>query len=90
MSLPDQALFIDGKVTDAASGDWFETETASALVRFGYCVPKPYWLIVLGAVRRTGRPLENRRMPDTCQPPAMKLASGRVSRLMKPAQYTSA
>src|SRR5262249_51585067 len=45
--------------------------TSAPRVTFGYCVPNPYWLMVLGAVSLTGRPLENRTMVESSQPPTM-------------------
>ena len=39
-------------VLNQCSGVWFAIVTSEPLVTFGYCVPKPYWLMVLGAVRR--------------------------------------
>src|SRR5262249_23187865 len=51
-------------VLNQRSGVRFSTDTSLAFVRLGYCVPKPYWLIVLGAVSRTGRPLDSLATPD--------------------------
>src|SRR3954471_14538883 len=56
-------------VLNHRSGVRFASATSDPFVTFGYCVPNPYWLIVLGAVSRTGSPLENRTMLETCQPP---------------------
>src|SRR5262249_11365754 len=63
-------------VLNQRSGVWLATATSLAFViRFGYCVPKPYWLIVLGAVSRTGNPLDNRTTPDNCHPSITKFAT---------------
>src|SRR3954469_24992296 len=62
-------------VLNHLSGVRSETETSDPLVTFGYCVPKPYWLIVLGAVSRTGRPLEKRTILESCHPPAKMSAN---------------
>src|SRR5258706_13903856 len=82
-------------VLNQCSGERLASATSAPFVTFGYCVPKPYWLIVLGAVSRTGSPLENLMIVDICQPP-MNVSANRLmcpaNRLPLPTgtEYTSA